>query len=422
MLIKTLLLLAGCCTTFGAARDISSMGPGRGAWQEGAPEDFGMSSELLKKASAEVARLAPERYCLLIVKDGVIVHETYYRNTSETTYEADSLAKTITAAVVAVAIEKGLLDIDVPLVQYGVRPRGNWSVSGFDFFKELTMRHLLTQTAGYGIIKPGTRMTYDSDNIIQHISYAITDIVTGKMADPLQWYGALDFASREFASVLGIPDLYTYDELAPDFSAGGGQMVTCRDVARVGQLILNRGEWLDATNKPYQMARADFLDQMLQPAYPGKVDGYGFLTWLNTDVRTPTADGKRRSNCCAPRWVNDGDPPTCSASGQCGRCCIARKGYNLSHVPCNPDLGVIPDEGIGLGESCSLSPAPECAQYSDPSEYLATTNLGDAFPDVDRPSSFPGRIGIGMGQSAKYMYLVPERNLTVVTIGRSWGT
>ena len=38
-------------------------------------------------------------------------------------YEADSLAKTMTAQVVGVAVSQGLIDLDKPLLEYGVQPR-----------------------------------------------------------------------------------------------------------------------------------------------------------------------------------------------------------------------------------------------------------------------------------------------------------
>jgi CubicO group peptidase (beta-lactamase class C family) len=366
-----------------------------------------------------VGRVGAERYCLLIAKDGVIVSETYYKNTSESTYESDSLGKTITASLLGVAVQHGLLDLDTPLVQYGVRPRGNWSVSGTDYFPEVTMRHLLTQSSGYGTIPPGSRMTYDSDAYIQHISYAISDILERRTESA--WAGALDFASTEFATALGIPDLYMFDQVGKEISSGGGQMVSCRDVARVGQLVLNGGQWIDVDGAPYQLGSAEYYKQMLEPAYPGRIDAYGFLTWLNTDVRTPTLDGKNRSNCCAPRWVNPGDPLVCR-DGECGICCIATESYNLSRVPCDVHLGVLPEVGPAADESCSLKPSAKCAAYSDASEYLSSTNLGDSFPDQDKPTAFPGMVAIGMGQYAKYMYIVPEKNLTVVTLGNSWGT
>lgn len=42
---------------------------------------------------------------------------------SETLYESDSAGKTFTAALIGVAVQQGLLDIDVPIHKYGVQPR-----------------------------------------------------------------------------------------------------------------------------------------------------------------------------------------------------------------------------------------------------------------------------------------------------------
>ena len=53
-------------------------------------------------------------------------------------------------------------------------------------------------------------------------------------------------------------------------------MMSCRDIARVGQVLLNKGMWLDADNKPYQLADPGHLEQMLQPAFPGVVDACVF--------------------------------------------------------------------------------------------------------------------------------------------------
>lgn len=46
-------------------------------------------------------------------------------------------------------------------------------------------------------------------------------------------------------------------------------MVTCRDMARIGQLMLNKGMWLDKSGKPFQMAAEKHIEAMMKPAYPG---------------------------------------------------------------------------------------------------------------------------------------------------------
>ena len=48
-----------------------------------------------------------------------------------------------------------------------------------------------------------------------------------------------------------------------------------------------------------------YLKQTTEPAFPGIIDGYGLLTWLNTDMTKPADDkGTARAHCCAPRWAS----------------------------------------------------------------------------------------------------------------------
>ena len=39
-------------------------------------------------------------------------------------------------------------------------------------------------------------------------------------------------------------------------------MMTCRDHLRVGQLLINKGIWLDGENNPYQMLTEEFAAQV----------------------------------------------------------------------------------------------------------------------------------------------------------------
>jgi hypothetical protein len=48
------------------------------------------------------------------------------------------------------------------------------------------------------------------------------------------------------------------------------------------------------------------------------------------------------------------------------------------------------------------------------------STIGDSFPDSDWHPA-PSDLVFGMGQFAKYMYVLPSSNLTVVSIGQSYG-
>jgi CubicO group peptidase (beta-lactamase class C family) len=285
------LAVAVAAMLHGRGGQAQGLGPGRGPWRVDRAENHGLSQAALDEAAQKTAEVAPERNCLLVVKDGVIIEEKYFGiNTSASVYETDSLGKTSIAALFGVAVQQGLIDIDTPLTEFGVHPASTTPGSGGPQFEEghswgsfwpqITVRTLLAQSSGYGEVPPGSAFTYDSDEYIQHLSYALSAVVPNKTGGALQW------ARDNYAVPLGIPEFFDYDNIGEaqggptQIASAGGQMVTCREMARFGQLMLNKGKWLDAAGQPYQMASPTFIQEMMSPAFPGVVDGYGFLTWL----------------------------------------------------------------------------------------------------------------------------------------------
>ena len=103
---------------------------------------------------------------------------------------------------------------------------------------------MMRSCSSQSLYPPGSKFTYNSADYIQHLSYVLS-AVTGQ--------DAVTYASENFAAPLGVPNYYAYDNNgidgsgthAPvgDISAGGGQVATCRDMLRVGQLLLNEGKW-----------------------------------------------------------------------------------------------------------------------------------------------------------------------------------
>jgi CubicO group peptidase (beta-lactamase class C family) len=269
-----------------AAAALSGLGPGRFEWKVDAPEKHGLDSAKLAEAATRIGQIS-ERYCFLVFKGGTLIHETYYSNSSNTTYEIDSLGKSLTAELVGIAVTRGYLDLDTPIETYGV----NVDIMG-KYGSNLTMRHLLSQTTGRGHVPPGSHFTYDSDAFIMLISYTLGKVVPG--GNVVKW------ATEEYAKPLGIPTVYTHPGQyayagTGNISAGGGQRMTCRDIGRVGQLLLNKGRWLDEANQTKVLYSKDYAEQMVRPSFPSFGTTYGFLTWLNRPGASPAF-------CCAPRW------------------------------------------------------------------------------------------------------------------------
>lgn len=79
--------------------------------------------------------------------------------------------------------------------QIGLRLASELSVGGVgggqgSFYPKVTTKSLLGQSSGYGVVDPGTSLTYDSEGYIQHLSYVISAVAPNKTG------GALDYARR----------------------------------------------------------------------------------------------------------------------------------------------------------------------------------------------------------------------------------
>ena len=116
------------------------------------------------------------------------------------------------------------------------------------------------------------------------------------------------FAKDNFAVPLGIPELYSNDSYTAidpatddNITAGGSQFVSCVQMLRFGQLILNKGLWPDeVTGRPNTLIDAVYIEQMLTPQHPEVAQNYGLLTWLTTEG--PPAVGGHVVGCCQPQW------------------------------------------------------------------------------------------------------------------------
>ena len=264
------------------------LGPGAGEWEVVPPESQGLSAAALR-AAAERHKQVRERYCLVVIKGGKLVHETYHVNSSDTKYETDSLGKTMIAELVGAVHKRFPFSLDKPIAEFGV------DVSDFsEFGANVTMRHLLSQTTGVGRAEPGRFLTYDSDEFIQHIAPTLGKIIANNTNATL-----FDWATEHFAKPMGFPEVFADNDqyVYPNVSIGGGQHMTCREIARIGQLLLNKGKWPTESHADEELIDKEYMADMTRQSFPEWGSSYGFLTWLNRPGVAPTF-------CCAPRWVS----------------------------------------------------------------------------------------------------------------------
>src|SRR5438128_2153123 len=79
-------------------------------WAEISPRDAGLDPAQLREAAAAVRRIET-RFGFLVVKDGAVVHETYYQGDARSRHKVFSITKGFGASLVGIAQTRGLLNV-----------------------------------------------------------------------------------------------------------------------------------------------------------------------------------------------------------------------------------------------------------------------------------------------------------------------
>ena len=256
-------------------------------WQTSPPEKQRMSSDQLKQINEYVKEKLPDTTSVLVVRNGYIVFEEYYRREKGDLRPLGSATRSITSALIGIAIQEGYVaGVDEKMMSFFTE----FDSEALDpQVREITIRHLLTMTAGFGPdllgiafpdriqsmlesplkSEPGDEFAYNStaSNILSMI---ITQ-TTGLMA--------LEFGEEYLFEPLGITDLRWADMIL--FTLGSqGLRITTQDMAKIGYLYLNEGMWdgsqiipkewvIESTKKQIEVINSELWIS----------DGYGYQWW-----------------------------------------------------------------------------------------------------------------------------------------------
>ncbi|MCB9674851.1 MAG: serine hydrolase [Alphaproteobacteria bacterium] len=235
---------------------------------EGTPAAHGLDPAGLEAAAAELDAL-PYVESLLVLRDGVLVFERYLHGAAATdSHNVHSASKSVLAMLVGIAIDDGVLALDTPVA--GLLP------GTLDPTRGITVEHLLTMTAGlaweedvteYALesepdwvaaigalpqaTPPGSTFAYSTGQ--SHLLGAALAEATGE--------DLCTFAHRRLLGPLGI-DAERWGRDPQGFFSGGYNLyLSPRELARFGQLVLDRGAadgvalvppaWVDDATRPW---------------------------------------------------------------------------------------------------------------------------------------------------------------------------
>ncbi|MFC1516229.1 serine hydrolase, partial [Thermodesulfobacteriota bacterium] len=243
----------------------------RGQWLTAAPASQGFDPVHLKMAVDGIGKMQGV-YSLIVVRDGYIVAERYFRDgRRKKPHNLKSASKSVLSALIGIAIEEDYIQLDQPITELLPKAKATDDPRK----GRITVRHLLTMTSGldptsydaYNIwisnrdwvmaaldrpmtSEPGSHFEYSTGN-----SHILSGVLTEKTG-----MSTRNFAKRKLFDPLNIKVQGWATDPNGTYQGGNNLSLIPRDMAKLGQLYLDGGRfgsrqvvpkwWVEASTRP----------------------------------------------------------------------------------------------------------------------------------------------------------------------------
>jgi CubicO group peptidase (beta-lactamase class C family) len=268
-----------------------------------------LDPEIVEKGVREIlAQKFPRVQSLVVAQHGRLVLDEYFQGFGpQDIHQLESGSKTIFSILFGIAQDQGLVRTEQKLYDFFPEYRGKpgWVPDK----AKITLGNLLSMTSGFACDDwvPATDCHLQMVKTPDWLDFVLNqpmDHVPGEhwayCNDCLEPLGAIlarqsgmgvpDFAQKYLFGPLGFQNPY-WSRFPPKDLAdiAGSISLRPRDMAKVGQLVLHKGQWGDR-----QIVSEKWLETSTQfpapiPPLAGWCDGYGYL-WWRRDM--PLKDGK----------------------------------------------------------------------------------------------------------------------------------
>lgn len=254
-----------------------------------APEAQGVSSEVIRAFVEAADQQVIAMHSFMLVRHGYVVAECWWKpEAADKPHVMHSLSKSFTSTAVGLAIAEGKLSVDDPVLKFfpdDAPPETS------DKLKAMRVRDLLTMNSGHETEvkfttnapwaqtflahpvphKPGTHFMYNTPG--SHMLSAIVRKVTGETA--------LEYLKPRLFDPLGIDNPEWGSSPQGNSFGGWGLKIRTEDIAKFGQLYLQKGQWNGKQIVPAAWVEQATSKQVSNGSDPTKDwdQGYGFQFW-----------------------------------------------------------------------------------------------------------------------------------------------
>ena len=285
--VVSVVVAATCLLPAGVAS--ADTDPGAKDWER-VPRDqvaaeCGMDPELLEATTAQI------NTPFVVVRYGKLCWETTYPGGSTDPYRVFSITKTMGGLLTGMVASRSELDDTDPVTEW-IAPEDMGDIN-----PEAKIAHVLAMAATNEDLSYGgkRRWVYDLDGS-REINRLVGVMDKAIAGEPERFPGAEDaatFAAKELFAPLGMED-----SSWPGEQIGGNMISSVRDMAKMGELLLQRGRY-----DGRQLIDEEYVYRMTHPSFEDSNTGFGYLAYANAldneVYSTGTADDD-----CAPytRW------------------------------------------------------------------------------------------------------------------------
>ncbi len=282
------------------------------SWVESKPEDEGFDNKKLQKAVSTAASINNFR-SILVVKNGKLVTEEYYsRKDDPRPQHVQSITKSITSLLIGIAIDQGMiksekLEIKPYFPEFFSKPHDERK-------QKITIEQLLAMSSRLNFADSSVYSTYDntaswddpgawraywySDNYYDDALHAdliesdkevaalyntpACNLLTSVLKKSTNMT-TKEFSDKYLFGPLGIKNYHWFHDSNYNYIGGHTLFIRPRDLARIGQMILDGGSY-----DGQQIVSKKWLDKSFTPFVSNFTitdDGktaldYGYLWWL----------------------------------------------------------------------------------------------------------------------------------------------
>lgn len=260
------------------------------------PEAQGVRSEDIAQAFRTIEEKGYDVHGLMILRHGYVIAEHWWAPYAPDLQHAMySATKTFTGCAVGFAVQEGLLKTSDKMISFFPNLLPEKLPAGLE---ELSVEHLLTMSAGHATTsypgsgdaqvrsflatefkhKPGTSFAYDVA-----CSHMLSNIITRVTGISLY-----EYLKPRLLDPLGITDVVWEMDVDGRNMGNGGMHLRTSDLAKLGQFLLQQGEWngrqllskewMAAMTTPHIFQNPDRSEE--EKAKDDSSQGYGYQTWM----------------------------------------------------------------------------------------------------------------------------------------------